>query len=218
MSEQPPRANSDSLTAALDAEKSRLNVVNDEEHFLELLRAAQNGEAGGWDKLSERIYEDLRAMARRQLRGGRGGMTIQPTMLASDTLMRLIVQRQQFDNAGHLFAIASRIMMRLLIDHQRHRKALRRGGAMVRVALDPDQPQSMACGDDDGLPDCEQLEQAMAKLAELDPRKAEVVKYRILWSLTAPQTAAALNVSLATVERDWAFAKAWLAKELTQPS
>ena len=126
--------------------------------------------------------------------------------------MRLIVQRQQFDNAGHLFAIASRIMMRLLIDHQRHRKALRRGGAMMRVALDPDQPQT---NHDDDMPDVEQLEQAMAKLAELDPRKAEVVKYRILWSLTAPQTAAALNVSLATVERDWAFAKTWLAKELS---
>jgi RNA polymerase sigma factor (TIGR02999 family) len=164
-------------------------------------------------------------MARRHLnREGAGdlaGLTIQPTILASDTLMKLIRQRQQYDNTGHFFAIASRLMMRVLLDYHRARKAAKRGGGAVHVSLDakrhdqpddaPAPPLSPASGD----VDVEALDGALERLAKLDARKADVVRYRVLWGLTVPQTSDALGIAVATVERDWAFAKTWLAKELS---
>jgi RNA polymerase sigma factor (TIGR02999 family) len=186
-----------------------------ERQLTRLLDALNAGEAGASDELAEQIFDDLRAMARRRLKSEGGGVTIQPTMLASDTLMKLIRQRERFDNGGHLFAIASRVMMRLLIDYHRTRKAAKRGGSgnLVRVSLDPEQPASKT--DDDGL-DVEALNEALDKLAALDARKADVVRYRVLWGLTTAQIAKTLKVATVTVERDWAFAKAWLAKELSK--
>jgi RNA polymerase sigma factor (TIGR02999 family) len=137
-------------------------------------------------------------------------------MLANDTLMKLIRQRARFDNAGHLFAIASRLMMRILLDYHRSRKARKRGGGIVQVSLDPD--AAIAEGAEsraDDAPDIEALNAALEKLAELDARKSDVVKYRILWGLTVPQIAETLGIGVATVERDWAFAKAWLTKTLS---
>jgi RNA polymerase sigma-70 factor, ECF subfamily len=190
----------------------------DERQLTRLLAAVNAGEAGASDQLAEQIFGDLRAMAWRRLKaegGGGGGLSIQPTMLASDTLMKLIRQRERFDNGGHLFAIASRVMMRLLIDYHRTRKAAKRGsGNLVRVELDPEQPAS-ADADAEGV-DVEALEAALERLAKLDARKADVVKYRVLWGLTTAEIARQLSVSTVTIERDWAFAKAWLAKELAE--
>jgi hypothetical protein len=107
----------------------------------ELLGKVNAGEPGATDALAEAIHDDLRAMARKHLVRDLGrdmaGATIQPTILANDTLLKLIRQRQKYDNAGHLFAIASRLMMRLLIDYHRERKAAKRGGGAVRVSLEP---------------------------------------------------------------------------------
>jgi RNA polymerase sigma-70 factor (ECF subfamily) len=204
---------------------ARLKDENGERHLTRLLDAMNAGEPGASDQLAATIFDDLRAMARRRLRsqgsgsgsggGAYGSASIQPTMLASDTLMKLIRQRERFDNGGHLFAIASRVMMRLLIDYHRTRKAAKRGGGranMVRVELDPDRPDPRAVEDTDI--DVEALDAALARLAALDERKADVVKYRVLWGLTAAEIARTLGVAVVTVERDWAFAKAWLAKEL----
>jgi RNA polymerase sigma factor (TIGR02999 family) len=178
-----------------------------------LLSQVASNTPGAQDRLAERIFDDLRAMAHRRLGHNPRNITLQPTMLASDTLMQLIRQRQKFDNAGHLFAIASRLMMRILIDYQRQRHAAKRGGSdrdAARVSLDPDRVLTPAGPDID----IEALDRAMEKLAQLDARKADVVKYRVLWEFTMPEVAKALGVALATVERDWAFAKAWLAREL----
>ena len=185
----------------------------DERQLTRLLDDMNAGKAGASDELAAQIFDDLRAMARRRLKaeGGSGAVSIQPTMLASDTLMKLIRQRERFDNGGHLFAIASRVMMRLLIDYHRTRKAAKRGaGNLVRVSLDPEQAESES---GDGL-DVEALNAALEKLAALDARKADVVRYRVLWGMTAAEIARQLNVSAVTIERDWSFAKAWLAKEL----
>ena len=189
--------------------------ADDERQLTRLLDAMNGGEVGASDQLAERIFDDLRAMARRRLKaeGDGNAFSIQPTMLASDTLMKLIRQRERFDNGGHLFAIASRVMMRLLIDYHRTRKAAKRGGGnLVRVSLDPEQAEPASS---DGL-DVEALNAALDKLAALDSRKADVVRYRVLWGLTAAEIARQLNVSTVTIERDWAFAKAWLAKELAE--
>ncbi|HSI33113.1 MAG: ECF-type sigma factor [Phycisphaerae bacterium] len=182
----------------------------------QLVHAANRGEAGASDRLAEAVHEHLRAMARRHLvkdfGPGLGGVTIQPTMLADDTLMKLLRQRQQFDGAGHFFAIASRLMMRVLVDYHRERKAQKRGGGALKVTLSPelDQPARQASDD----VDAEALNDALERLAALDARKADVVRYRVLWGFTVAETAEALGIGVATVERDWVFSKAWLAKEL----
>jgi RNA polymerase sigma factor (TIGR02999 family) len=190
-----------------------------------LLQRMQSGEAGATDALADAVYEDLRAMARGHLGRDVGprcaGVTIQPTMLANDTLMKLIRQRQQYDNSGHFFAIASRLMMRVLLDYHRIRNAQKRGRANVHVALEPQHndvlPDEREAADDDI--DVEAFSAALERLAELDERKADVVRYRILWGLTVPEISKALDVAISTIERDWSFAKAWLTKELkgTQP-
>ena len=180
-----------------------------------LLDDANAGRPGAADALAHAIHEDLRAMAHRHLAKdfghGLAGVTIQPTVLANDTLMKLIRQRCKFDSAGHLFAIASKLMMRLLMDYHRARKAKKRAGAAVRVSLDPD--MGVAATERD-FADVEALNEALEKLEALDARKADVVRYRVLWGLTTAEAAESLGVAVATVERDWAFAKAWLAKEL----
>jgi RNA polymerase sigma-70 factor (ECF subfamily) len=188
-----------------------------------LLEGVNAGTPGAFDDLAEAIHDHLRSMARRHLVRDFGpqmpGITIQPTVLANDTLMKLIRQRQKFDNSGHFFAIASRLMMRVLLDYHRERKAAKRGGSAVRVPLDTSHDRQLA---DSGavVPgsgadvDLESINALVDRLAALDARKADVVRYRVLWGLNNPEIADALGVGLATVERDWSFARAWLAKEL----
>jgi RNA polymerase sigma factor (TIGR02999 family) len=187
-----------------------------------ILHRVHANQRGATDDLAEAIHDELRAMARIRLRKDFGphlaGATIQPTMLANDTLMNLIRQRQRYDNSGHFFAIASRVMMRVLIDYHRSRNAQRRGGdAGAHVSIDDENgitvedPRDQR---DDSPIDLEALDAALARLEALDARKADVVRYRALWGLTMGEIAENLGVGLATVERDWSFAKTWLAKEL----
>ena len=184
-----------------------------------LLDGVNTGRPGAIDQLSEAIHDHLRAMARRHLVRDFGpqmpGVTIQPTMLANDTLMKLIRQRRQFDNAGHFFAIASRLMMRVLLDYHRERKAAKRGGSAIHVPLGSEHAGDIAESEHGTDVDVEAVNHVVEKLSKLDARKGDVVRYRILWGLTNREIADALGVALATVERDWAFAKAWLAKELS---
>ena len=184
-----------------------------------LLEGVNAGRAGAVDDLSEAIHDHLRAMARRHLvrdfGPGMPGITIQPTMLANDTLMKLIRQRQQFDNAGHFFAIASRLMMRVLLDYHRERKAAKRGGSAIHVPLGTEHAGEIADPSSGHAVDVEAVNDVLEKLSQLDARKADVVRYRILWGFTNREIAEALGIALATVERDWAFARAWLAKELS---
>jgi RNA polymerase sigma factor (TIGR02999 family) len=194
-----------------------------ERELKRLLEGVNAGQAGAVDELSAAIYDHLRRMARRHLARdfgpGMAGVTIQPTVLANDTLMKLIRQRQQFDNAGHFFAIASRLMMRVLIDYHRERNAAKRGGSIIHVPLGPEHAGEIAdstAGPADGPGvDAETVDAVLEKLSRLDVRKADVVRYRILWGLTNREIAETLGVALATVERDWAFARVWLAKELS---
>jgi RNA polymerase sigma factor (TIGR02999 family) len=198
-------------------------TADGEAELTRLLEGVNAGHAGAVDDLSAAIHDHLRVMARRHLVRDFGpnmaGVTIQPTVLANDTLMKLIRQRQQFDNAGHFFAIASRLMMRVLIDYHRERNAAKRGGSVIHVPLGSDvagQIVDSAAGPPDAAGvDAETVNAVLEKLSRLDARKADVVRYRILWGFTNREIADALGVALATVERDWAFSRAWLAKELS---
>jgi RNA polymerase sigma factor (TIGR02999 family) len=181
-----------------------------------LLNAVNLGRPQAADRLADAVHNELRVMARGHLakKFGRAlpGVTIQPTILANDTFMKLLRQRQRFDNAGHFFAIATRLMIRSLLDYQRERTAKKRGGDVRPVSLCPD--IDSPCAQTNDHIDVEALDEALKKLAALDARKADVVKYRVLWGFTTAQAAQAIGATVTTVERDWSFAKAWLAKEL----
>jgi RNA polymerase sigma factor (TIGR02999 family) len=193
-----------------------------------LLKRMQSGEAGAEDVLASAVYNDLLAMARSHFRrdfgSAQAGHTLQPTMLANDTLMKLIRQRGEFDNSGHFFAIASRLMMRVLLDYYRARTAQKRGRAEIHVPLDPIRDEikgdARLGGSDDaesGI-DVEAFNIALGRLSELDPRKADVVRYRILWGLTLAEISQTLEIATSTADRDWTFAQAWLSKELRTAS
>lgn len=178
----------------------------------QLLGDVNAGRKGASDDLAAAVYAELRVMAERRLvrEFGRDtpGVTIQPTALADDTFMKLLTQRKKYDCGGHFFAIASRTMQRVLLDYCRKRKSKKAWA--VRVTLDTDVHAPAEQSD----VEIEALYEALEKLAQLAPRKAEVVNYRVFWGLTVPEIAEALGFGTATIERDWSFAKVWLAKEL----
>lgn len=185
-----------------------------------LLEKVHEGEDGALDDLMERVYADLQRVAERHMseRFGRGlpGVTLEPAALVNESFMKLILQRKKIDNHEQFFALATRIMLRVLIDYQRRRLALRRGGGAQRVTLsfaDPQAAASAHSGDSEVI-DLDGLVDALDRLQEMDARKADVVKLRVVWGLEMKDIAKALDISLATVERDWAFAKAWLGREV----
>ena len=183
-----------------------------------LLREAEAGREGAVDELTALVHADLERMAHRYLRkqfGDRArSITLDTSALVSESFLKLIRQRARFDNRGHFFAIATRMMMRVLIDYRRRRAAAKRGGADTHITLTLDEHQVEG---HDSRPDqieVEHLATALDKLESLSRRKADVVRMRVIWSLDLGQIAESLDISPSTVERDWRFSKAWLAEEV----
>jgi RNA polymerase sigma factor (TIGR02999 family) len=178
-----------------------------------LLLEAQQGREGALDEVMELVYEELRGIAGRQLGQHRGlaANVWQPTELAHEGFLRLIKQRRRYDNRGHFFAIASQVMLRVLMDQHRAQARVKRGGDQVRVSLSGVLEQSLGKEPSMVVP---AFVEALEQLARMDSRCAEIVKLRLLWGLTAPEIAATLEVSLSTVEREWRFARPWLAAQL----
>jgi len=175
-----------------------------------LLVAWRDGQPGALDRLVPLVYEELRRQARRRLRGERAGHTLQPTALVHEAFLRLVGQnRAQWQNREQFFAVAGQAMRRVLVDHARARAAAKRGAGQTLVVLDEIPGPAVSPG-----VDVLALDQALDRLAAIDPRKAQVVELRYFGGLSAPETAAALDVSLATINRDWAVARAWLFREL----
>jgi RNA polymerase sigma factor (TIGR02999 family) len=139
---------------------------------------------------------------------------MEPAALVNESFLRIIKQRNKYDNRGQFFAIATKVMLRVLMDYQRRRGAAKRGGDRQRITLPLEkQPEPGGRRSSDTLIGVETLAGALERLESLDPRKADVVKMKVIWGLTMPEIAQSLDISLATVERDWAFSKAWLARE-----
>lgn len=185
----------------------------------QLLAKANEGGPDELNALWVAVYEELREIARRHMEREFGrhlaGMTLQPTALVNEAYLRLIKQRAKYDNRGHFFAIATKVLVRVLRDYERERQAAKRGSGEVRVPLDPDLRESTPAGAaGDSAPSIEPFLDALQKVELLDSRKSEVVKLRLLWGLTIDETATAMNLGHATIERDWAFSRAWLSKEL----
>ena len=175
-----------------------------------LLAAWRAREPGAAEQLFTTIYAELRKLAAAHRRGEGQAQSLQTTALVHEVYLRLNGQRRvAWKNRGHFFAIASRAMRRVLVDHARRRKAAKRGGAIAPSPLDS---VVLAVA---GPIDLVELDIALDKLERLDPQEARVVELRFFAGLTVPQVAAALGISRATVERDWTAARAWLRRELS---
>jgi RNA polymerase sigma-70 factor (ECF subfamily) len=159
------------------------------------------------------VYDELRRIADRYLRGERPGQTIQATGLVNEVYLRLAAERpREFANRTHFVAIAALSMRQLLVQRARARAAQKRGGAPERLTLDD---QMLV---DHGRPvDLIALDDALTKLAALDQAQARIVELRYFGGLTVEETAEATGVSPATVKREWAMARAWL-REALEPS
>ena len=179
------------------------------EEITELLLAWRQGEDAARDALVPLVYQELRRLARRHMRGEQPDHTLQATALVNEAWLRLIeVHRVQWQDRAHFFAMASRMMRRVLVDAARAKRAHKRSAGRD-VTLDSRV--------DLGVPlnlDVVALDDALAGLERLDPRKCQVVELRFFGGLSVEETAEALNVSSATVARDWTFARTWLRREL----
>lgn len=174
-----------------------------------LLGAAAGGDAAAMERVAALVYADLHALAVGAMRREVDGHTCQPTELVHEVFVRLVGNHQiAWRSRSHFFSTAARAMRRLLVDHARARKQQKRDGG-ERVPLTEDLVAM------DGDVDLLELNDALDRLAALDPRQAQVVELRYFAGLTAEETAEALDVSLATVKRDWAVARAFLRAALT---
>lgn len=176
-----------------------------------LLEAYSAGDREALDELLVLVYDELRRVARNRMRGERPGHTLQTTALVHEAYMDLArLDRIEYRNRAHFFAIAARAMRNVLADHAVRRKAQKRGGNRVPVPLD-----EVRLAEDGPSVDLMALGEALDRLEELEPRHARVVECRLLAGLSIDETAEALDVSAATVSRDWAVARAWLNRELS---
>ena len=187
-----------------------------------LLREAEDGREGALDGLMALVYAELERMARSYLRkhfGSRAeAITLEPAALVNESFLKLIQQRNRYDNHGHFFAIASRVMLRVLIDYRRQRAASIRGGGRTHIALVLDEQQIAGSERRTTGIDVERFAEALEKLEAVSPRRADVAKMRVIWGLNLRQVADSLDVSPSTIDRDWRFAKAWLSEAVSPAS
>jgi RNA polymerase sigma factor (TIGR02999 family) len=180
----------------------------------ELLRAWGAGDAEACEELARLVYAELRQQARRALRREGEGHTLQPTALVHEAWMRLDGQHDaRWQSRTQFFAVAAQMMRRVLVDHARARRALKRGGE-ARVTLGDVQGELDAPDAALDAIDLIALDDALARLAILDPQKARLVELRYFAGLSITEAATALGVSPATVGREWAVARIWLRREL----
>jgi RNA polymerase sigma factor (TIGR02999 family) len=175
-----------------------------------LLQAWNAGDVAARDRLIPLVYQELRRRAAVHMRRERQGHTLRPTELVHETYLRLCAQNPAWQNREQLFAVASRLMRRILVDHARARAAAKRGRGM-RVTLVEDLAASVPVE-----PDLLDLDAALEELAAEDERQARLVELRFFGGLTIEEATRSLGVSLATANRDWAMAKAWLYRRLRE--
>jgi RNA polymerase sigma factor (TIGR02999 family) len=176
-----------------------------------LLAVLEKGDPHAAEKLLPLVYEELRKLAATKMAQEQPGQTLQATALVHEAYLRLVNgdKAPHWDGRGHFFAAAAEAMRRILIDHARCRLSQRRGGDARRVSLDG---LDLAAP----LPDDEVLavDEALERLQQIDPRKAELVKLRYFAGLTIPEAAQTMGISVPTANRYWAYARAWLHEEL----
>jgi len=176
-----------------------------------LLREWANGTQSALEALTPLVYAELRRLARGYLRNEAPGHTLQPTALVHEAFLRMVGHAPDCENRSQFYGVAAHLMRQILVDHARTRQAVKRGGQFVHVSLEEELVLSRE--QDSYLV---ALDEALERLAVVDPRKARVVELRFFGGLSVEESAEALNVSEVTVRRDWQFAKTWLLRELSQ--
>jgi len=178
-----------------------------------LLLAWNRGEPDALDALLPLVYEELRRLAARYMRHEREGHTLQATALVNEAYLRLIeVKQVQWQNRAHFFAMAARLMRRILVDAARASGSQKRGGGSPMLSFDD--ALVISTGPAGPGSDLVALDDALTALATIDPRKSQVVELRFFGGLSIDETAEALQISRDTVKRDWKIAKLWLLREL----
>ncbi len=180
-----------------------------------LLQEAEQGGAEAASALLKRVYATLKTIAAAQIAREAPGQTLQPTALVHEAWMRLVDEegRARFSNRTHFYTAAAEAMRRIRVDRARRRQAEKRGSGWAPVSrrvedhAAPAPPEEVLAVHD-----------ALDKLAQLSPRKAELVKLRYFVGLTFAEAASLLGISVPTAERDWAYARAWLRAEIRPPS
>jgi RNA polymerase sigma factor (TIGR02999 family) len=176
-----------------------------------LLAEMQRGNSEALSKLIPLVYGELKRLAAYFLRSEREGHTLQATALVNEAYLRLAGQRASFQNRAQFMGVAAQLMRRILVDYARQRVTAKRGGHEIPVDLD-------SCEIGGGVQQSEEMlavDEALARLAQLDPQQARVVEMRYFGGMTVEETADALGIGERTVKREWAMAKAWLRLEIS---
>ena len=182
------------------------------EEITQLLLAWSDGDQTALDRLIPLVYAELHRLAKHYMRRERAGQTLQTSALVNEAYLRLVGTRDvRWQNRAHFFAVSANIMRRILVDFARARQNLKRGGGAQRVTLDeglivsPESDTSLLA-----------LDEALHRLADLNPRESQVVELRYFGGLNEVEVAQALKVSERTVRHDWSLARAWLYRELSR--
>jgi len=176
-----------------------------------ILSAIDQGDLRAAEQLLPIVYDELRKLAAARLAHEKPGQTLQATALVHEAYLRLVgsASTQQWNSRGHFFAAAAEAMRRILVEQARRKQRVRHGGGLQRIDLDGQLAVS-STADDDLLA----LDEALERLAAEESETAEVVKLRYFTGLTIEEVALALNISVRTVNRHWAYARAWLYQQL----
>jgi RNA polymerase sigma factor (TIGR02999 family) len=175
-----------------------------------LIESVRNGDATAAAALTPLLYNELHRLAMHHMRNERPGHTLQATALVNEAYLKLIDNREaNWQNRAHFLAIASQAMRRVLIDHARSKRRVKRGGLQQKVSL-----EDVVIAAEEQSYDLVALDSALDRLAKVDARQSRIVELRFFGGLSVEQTAEVLGISPKTVKRDWAVARAWLHREL----
>jgi RNA polymerase sigma factor (TIGR02999 family) len=182
------------------------------QNVTQLLLDWSAGDRSALDALVPLVYDELRRLARGRMRGEPDGHTLETAALVNEAYLRLVDYRSmRWENRAHFFAVAAQAMRRVLVDHARARRSAKRGGGAARVTLD-----ERAAAADGPAVELIALDDALERLAAIDPRKARVVEMWHFAGLEPDEIAAVLGTSAVTVRREWRIAKAWLLREIVE--
>jgi RNA polymerase sigma factor (TIGR02999 family) len=176
-----------------------------------ILSAVDRGDPGAADRLLPLVYDELRKLAAHRLAREKAGQTLEATALVHEAYLRMVGagDDHRWDHRGHFFAAAAEAMRRILVENARRKRSVKHGGGLVRQDLDDIQLAAPGLSED-----IEALDEALDRLAEKDPVKADLVKLRHFAGLTIEEAAQALDISITTANRYWAYARAWLHQEI----
>lgn len=186
--------------------------MSQRQNLTDLLHRWSAGDTKAFEAVMEVAYARLHRMARHQAGGERNGHTLQPTAILHEAVLRLLdLDALAWSDRAHFYAVAARMMRRVLVDYARQKRRRKRGGDRVRVTLD----QAAALSVRGRPPELEALDDALLRLEARDPRKARIVELRFFAGLTGAEIARCLHISTPTVQREWRRARTWLYAELS---